>query len=103
MKRRQHRVSYALPREVTAAIDSALSDLERTVPGASKDPHLRSKIERAVAAALSTMNRTVQATHGETKRLLEGPEMGSAVAGVAEASATATRKAMQKLARYGVE
>src|SRR5213592_3536722 len=62
----------SLPPEIVAAIDAALSDLEKTLPGVSRDPDVRSEVEAAVAAAVASLDRVVpEVTEAETGRAME--------------------------------
>jgi hypothetical protein len=45
----------SLPPEIVAAIDAALSNLERTHPGVSTDPQIRSEVHARVGAALASL------------------------------------------------
>jgi len=99
-------VDRPLPPEIGAAVDTALSGLERTIPGVSTDPRVRGEVQAAVTAALASLDRQVpEATEAGTRRALEVFE-SPALAGLAApegSTATATRQAIEALGSAAYE
>jgi hypothetical protein len=68
-------MSDPLPPEIVAAIEKALSDLEASVPGVSRDAQVRGEVEAAVSAAVSSLERRVtdvmEAEMGDLRSMTE--------------------------------
>lgn len=102
------------PPEVVPAIDAALSDLEKQVPGISGDLQVRGEVEAAVGAALVSLEHVVpQATEAVMRRTMEKAfkskkdpsdaamrkAMEEALKSKEDPSDAATRKAVEKASR----
>src|SRR4051812_14689600 len=105
----------SLPPEIVKVIDSALAGVESKFPGVSKDPKVRDEVNRAVEAALASLERAVpEATDAKTRRSMSRrsvfvyaragltPALSELVASEV-ASSSATRKEMERLGRAACE
>jgi len=92
-------MTQPLPPGIAATIDTALAGLEGKFSGVSTDPQIRSDVDAAVGAVLTSLDRVVpEATQTGTRQSIEGLDP-AALAGVAEIEgqvAAATRQAMEQ-------
>jgi hypothetical protein len=109
-------MSTPLSPEISAIIDRVLSELESSIPGVSKDTQVRSEVETAVGAAVSSLDHLVpEATETATRSSLgdmpdvtswqvpyELSEAAKKPEHVFEA-AEATRQVIEKMGRAAVE
>jgi len=74
-----------------AAINTALSNLTKTVPGGTSDLQIRGEVEAAVGAVVALFEREFyEATEAETRQALE------ALQSLGDPSGAATRRVMEE-------
>lgn len=95
-----------LTQEIVATIDAEILHLESEFPGISKDPKVREEVDKAVVAALASLDSIVsEQTEAETKRHLESYMPTTLADSISreDPSVAPTKKMIEEMGRAAIE